>query len=77
MQLRNSGAEVLALTSRSLDVHKATLQEIQNNSILLSTANILGLQNEGQVYLPYQLEWPEKSGLGLRHFAGLSFNIKN
>ncbi|MGZ3797840.1 MAG: DUF2608 domain-containing protein, partial [Pseudobdellovibrionaceae bacterium] len=63
LQLRNAGTEVIALTSRSLNVHKATLREIRNNSILLSTANVLGLQNEGQVYLPYQLELPEKSGL--------------
>lgn len=62
-KLRGYGASVVALTSRSLSVHNATLREIQNSSLLLSTANTLGLGDEGQVYIPYRLDNPEESGL--------------
>ena len=61
--LRNSGVSVITLTSRSLSVHDSTLREIKNNNLSLSTASDLGLDLEGQPYLPYIKDRPNESGL--------------
>lgn len=62
-KLRHNGAAIIALTSRSLNVQRATLREMRRNSIPLSPAATLGLDGDGQTYIPYQLESPENSGL--------------
>lgn len=61
--LRDQGASVITLTSRSLAVHRTTLREIKRNRILLSNGSDLGFVGEGDSYQPYSLDWPERSGL--------------
>ncbi len=62
-RLRQLGAATVALTSRSLNVHEATLREVYNNALELAKAEELGLDGNGYAYLPYSLENPEASGL--------------
>lgn len=73
-KLRNNGTSVISLTSRSLSVHEATIREIYNNSLPLSTADELGFEGEGQVYYPYRVDKPEESGLSLEDIVKFKLN---
>lgn len=44
-------------------MQEATSREISNNSLALARATELGLDGAGYSYLPYSLEYPERSGL--------------
>lgn len=62
-KLRSLGSSVIALTSRVIEVRDPTLREIAANRIPLSGPADLGLPLSPQPYLPYDIRYPETSGL--------------
>jgi len=76
-QLKKQYAGIIALTSRSLNVHDATLREIFRNKLKFSSASELCLKNEGKLYLPYQLEHLNESGLTTSDVANFKLGPAN
>ncbi len=62
-RLREQGAAVISLTSRSIGAHDATSREIERNNIKLSSEKELGLYSNSHFFLPYQLDQITESGL--------------